>query len=105
MFIMLSGTPPFYHEDNFELFEIIKQGHYNFDAPAWQQISNEAKDLINRLLVVEPDNRISPEEIRNHPWITGDYKKVCSNLNVLNKMREWNTKRKINLDQWKHMTK
>ena len=24
MFIMLSGTPPFYHEDNFELFELIK---------------------------------------------------------------------------------
>jgi hypothetical protein len=43
--------------------------------------------------------RISPEEIRAHPWITGDYKKVGSNLNVLNKMREWNTKRKINLDQ------
>ena len=24
MFIMLSGTPPFYHPDNFELFELIK---------------------------------------------------------------------------------
>jgi calcium/calmodulin-dependent protein kinase I len=39
MFIMLSGTPPFYHEDNFELFELIKQGQFNFDAPAWAQIS------------------------------------------------------------------
>jgi serine/threonine protein kinase len=99
MFIMLSGTPPFYHEDNFELFELIKLGSYTFDAPAWKDISKEAKDLIERLLVVDPEKRITPNEIRSHPWITGDYKKVSGNLNVLNKMREWNTKRKINLDQ------
>jgi serine/threonine protein kinase len=36
MFIMLSGAPPFYHEDNFELFELIKQGKYDFDAPIWK---------------------------------------------------------------------
>jgi hypothetical protein len=46
MFIMLSGTPPFYHEDNFELFDIIKQGDYNFEAAAWKTTSKEAKDLI-----------------------------------------------------------
>merc|ERR1711957_1124337 len=46
LFIMLSGTPPFYHEDNFELFELIKQGKYDYDAPAWKSISTEAKDLI-----------------------------------------------------------
>jgi calcium/calmodulin-dependent protein kinase I len=46
MFILLSGTPPFYHEDHFELFEIIKKGKYDFDAPAWQDVSEEAKNLI-----------------------------------------------------------
>ena len=76
MFIMLSGTPPFFDEDNFELFEIIKSGEYNFDAPAWKYISNEAKDLIARMLVVDPEKRITPDEIRKHPWITGDYNKV-----------------------------
>ena len=76
MFIMLSGTVPFFHEDDFELFEIIKSGEYNFDAPAWKDISNEAKDLIARMLVVDPEKRITPDEIRKHPWITGDYNKV-----------------------------
>lgn len=61
MFIMLSGTPPFYHEDNFELFEIIKQGKYNFDCPAWKDVSDEAKDLITGLLRVKPDDRLSQE--------------------------------------------
>jgi calcium/calmodulin-dependent protein kinase I len=81
LFIMLSGTPPFYHEDNFELFEIIKSGKYDFEAPAWKLISNEAKDLIKRLLITDPDKRITAEEIKNHPWINGEMKAPKKNLN------------------------
>jgi len=99
MFIILSGTPPFYHDDNFELFDLIKLGKYNFGAPVWKDISKEAKDLISKLLVVDPEKRLKPEEIRQHPWITGDYKKVCGHLNCLCDMREWNTKRKETTDQ------
>jgi calcium/calmodulin-dependent protein kinase I len=95
MFIMLSGTPPFYHENNFELFEIIKRGDYNFEATAWPSISDEAKDLISRCLIVEPEKRITADEIRTHPWITGEYKKVNKPSNLLSKLREWNTERKL----------
>jgi serine/threonine protein kinase len=95
MFIMLSGTPPFYHEDNFELFDIIKQGDYNFEAAAWKTTSEEAKDLIRRLLVVDPESRITRDEIRTHPWITGEYKQAEKPTNVLNKLKEWNTERKL----------
>ena len=35
LFILLSGTPPFYDEDNFALFEKIKRCDYNFNAPSW----------------------------------------------------------------------
>lgn len=35
LFILLSGTPPFYDEDNFALFEKIKQCQFNFNAPSW----------------------------------------------------------------------
>ena len=63
MFIILSGSPPFYHADNFELFEIIKRGKFTFAAPAWAEVSEEAKDLIRRLLVRNPEQRLSMEEI------------------------------------------
>ena len=43
---MLSGTPPFFHEDNYELFELIKAGKYGFEADAWQNVSDAAKDFI-----------------------------------------------------------
>lgn len=71
LFILLSGSPPFYHEDNFELFEIIKTGKYSFDTPQWKSISKEAKDLISKLLVVDPEKRLKGPEILAHPWITG----------------------------------
>jgi hypothetical protein len=33
---------------------MIKNGKFNFDAPIWEQVSSEAKDLISRLLKVDP---------------------------------------------------
>ena len=62
---MLSGTPPFYHEDNFELFELIKKGEYDteFKGPGWAEISSEAKDFISKLLIVDPNERMSAEDI------------------------------------------
>ena len=59
LFILLSGTPPFYDEDNFALFEKIKRCQYNFDAPSWATISPEAKDFISKILVANPETRLN----------------------------------------------
>jgi serine/threonine protein kinase len=66
---MLCGFPPFYAEDNNELFEYIKNAKYEFASPYWDHVSEEAKDLIQKLLVVEPSKRLSCEEILKHPWL------------------------------------
>ena len=55
MFIILSGVAPFFHENTFNLFELIAKGQYDFGAPVWEEVSEEAKDLIKKLLVVDPD--------------------------------------------------
>ncbi|KAK0718361.1 kinase-like domain-containing protein [Lasiosphaeria miniovina] len=36
-------------------------------VPEW--VSKEAKDLIKKLLVLDPDKRLPLEEVQNHPWI------------------------------------
>lgn len=59
LFILLSGSPPFFDEDNFALFEKIKKCQYNFNAPSWQSISPEAKDFISKLLVADPEARLN----------------------------------------------
>ena len=72
LFILLSGTPPFYDEDNFQLFEKIKACKYDFNAPSWASISPEAKDFISKLLVADPKTRLQGQDIMQHPWIKGE---------------------------------
>ena len=58
-FILLSGTPPFYEEDNWKLFEQIKACQYDFSAETWENVSKEAKDFIKAVLVSDPAKRLN----------------------------------------------
>lgn len=69
LYVMLCGFPPFYAEDNNELFTLIKGGKFEFPTPYWDTISDGAKDLIKSLLVVDPSKRLSCDEILKHPWL------------------------------------
>ena len=50
LYVMLCGYPPFYAEENNELFQLIKNCDYEFHMPYWENISEDAKDLIKKLL-------------------------------------------------------
>eukprot|EP01025_Chloroclados_australasicus_P018255 TRINITY_DN1946_c0_g2_i2.p1 TRINITY_DN1946_c0_g2~~TRINITY_DN1946_c0_g2_i2.p1 ORF type:complete len:675 (-),score=121.75 TRINITY_DN1946_c0_g2_i2:1748-3772(-) len=71
LFILLGGYPPFYHESEAVLFEIIRKGLFKFDDPVWEEVSDQAKDLISKLLVVNPNKRLSAGEALQHPWLGG----------------------------------
>lgn len=87
-FILLSGTPPFYEEDNFALFEQIKSCKYEFDEADWKHISPEAKDFVSKILVADPESRLSCQGMMEHPWMKLELKgseKKLSNLQKLSK--------------------
>lgn len=44
-------------------------GRFSFPENEWQDVSEEAKDLIRNLLVKEASKRLSAEAVLNHPWI------------------------------------
>lgn len=71
LYILLCGFPPFYHESTTVLYKQIKKGSYTFPDPYWSEISNDAKDLVRGLLNVEPKKRFTPDNVLNHPWISG----------------------------------
>ena len=71
-YVILCGFPPFYHENHAELFRRIKSCNYEFVAPFWDGVSEGAKDLITKLLVVDPEQRWSAEQVLEHPWVRGD---------------------------------
>ena len=93
LYILLSGEPPFYDEDSFLLYELIKNVDYSFEHPIWKQISSEAKDLIEKLLVANPNERLTGEQIMAHPWFTKSDDIMPSN--VLEKMNLLDTSVKL----------
>lgn len=45
----------------------------------WLNISNYAKDLVSRMLEVDPEKRITVEEALQHPWVKVQYNlKKCN---------------------------
>ncbi|PSC75327.1 alanine aminotransferase [Micractinium conductrix] len=71
LYMLLSARAPFRIDCNKDREAAICGGQYNFDLPVWQGVSAEAKDLISRLLVVDPTLRATCEEVMAHPWIAG----------------------------------
>jgi len=70
MYVLLCGYPPFYGETDAEVLSKVKAGHYSFSGGEWKRVSEDAKDLIRRLLKINPNDRFTSEEALNHPWIT-----------------------------------
>jgi len=69
LYVILSGCSPFNGEDEDSLLELVKEAKYEFYEKEWEHISKEAKDLISKLLVVDPVKRLTMEETLAHPWL------------------------------------
>lgn len=70
-YILLCGYPPFYDENDANLFAQILKGEFEFDSPYWDDISDEAKEFIRQLMCVDVDKRLSCDQALQHAWITG----------------------------------
>ncbi|CAG8680007.1 27058_t:CDS:2 [Dentiscutata erythropus] len=68
LYTVLSGYTPFWGQDQAALFDSILKGRYDFDEDYWDHISNEAKDLINKMLTYKPSERITAHDALKHPW-------------------------------------
>jgi calcium-dependent protein kinase len=66
LFSLLSGKFPFEGSNEDAVFDKIKRGHYEFKSK-WN-LSDEAKDLICRLLEMNHEKRITIREALNHKF-------------------------------------
>ena len=73
IFELVFGYPPFTSNFNEDRFNNIKEGKIN-----WPKDLNdmELKDLIEKILKVNPKDRISLDEIEKHQWLFDTYKKM-----------------------------
>ena len=64
LYLMLCKSFPFNDKNNSKLYQKILSGKFNLP----NYLSNEAKDLLSKLLKVNPIERIKLDEIKKHPW-------------------------------------
>ena len=68
LYVLLCGYPPFYGDDDREIIEMVRKGEFDFPEEEWDDVSEEAKDLISKL-VCKPEMRLTAREALKHPWI------------------------------------
>ncbi|XP_002739535.1 calcium/calmodulin-dependent protein kinase type 1D-like [Saccoglossus kowalevskii] len=70
-YILLCGYPPFFDENDSNLFAQIIKGEYEFDSPYWDDISDAAKHFIRHLMEVDERKRYTCQQAIDDPWVSG----------------------------------
>ncbi|CAM1506563.1 Fc.00g062040.m01.CDS01 [Cosmosporella sp. VM-42] len=74
LYICLCGFPPFsdelYSRDfPYTLSQQIKTGRFDYPSPYWDSVGDPALDLIDSMLIVDPERRFTIDQCLSHPWL------------------------------------
>lgn len=67
-YVLLSGHPPFQGSPDRISVQVMR-GSYSFGGLRWSDVSDDAKDLISKMIVVNPDERLTAAQVFKHPWV------------------------------------
>ena len=92
-YILLCGYPPFNGETDDEIYEAVLSGKFQFPEEDWDQVSQDAKDLIKKMLTKDPKKRISALYSMQDVWFKkneekSEYDKKLAKK-VLNNMKKF----------------
>mmetsp|Transcript_35371 Transcript_35371/g.42225 ORF Transcript_35371/g.42225 Transcript_35371/m.42225 type:complete len:686 (+) Transcript_35371:14-2071(+) len=88
IYVLLVGYPPFMEDKQRELFRKIRQGEYKFHSEDWGGISEQARDMIRSLIVVDPAHRSTAKKALQHEWICDMDERDLLNTNLTGSQRE-----------------
>ncbi|KAG7473606.1 hypothetical protein MATL_G00097650 [Megalops atlanticus] len=91
-YMLLSGLSPFLGDNDTETMNNILHCNWDFDAEAFESVSEEAKDFISRLLIPEKCSRLSATGCMKHSWL--------NNLEEKAKMRRVRLKSQLRLQRY-----
>lgn len=69
LYVLLCGYLPFYHEERAITVRLVRAGRFDFNDEEWDNVSDEAKDLIRHLLCINVDERYDGQQILDHPFV------------------------------------
>ncbi len=73
LYLLICGQPPFYGATKEVTMKLIKKGGLKFEGAIWKRVSPEAKALLEKMLVLAPEKRISAHQARTHLWIINHF--------------------------------
>lgn len=96
-YILLCGFEPFYDDRGDQaMFQRILKCDYEFITPWWDEVSENAKDLVRKLIVLDPKKRLTAKEALRHPWVEGKgAKRDNKDPEYFNCLNKFNARRKF----------
>ncbi|XP_051029729.1 ribosomal protein S6 kinase alpha-1 isoform X1 [Phodopus roborovskii] len=73
LYTMLAGYTPFANgpsDTPEEILTRIGSGKFTLSGGNWNTVSETAKDLVSKMLHVDPHQRLTAKQVLQHPWIT-----------------------------------
>ncbi|KAF8701099.1 hypothetical protein HU200_033751 [Digitaria exilis] len=67
--ILLCGFPPFWGDTDEKIAQSILRGGINLQRDPWPKVSQNAKDLVKKMLDPDPLTRLTAKQVLDHPWL------------------------------------
>lgn len=86
IYILITGKFPFQGRNSYATAKMIKTSELNFNGEEFEDISNQCKDLISKLLDKNPQTRLNVQDSFDHAWFksmkSASAKKINSTLQI-----------------------
>ncbi|GLT64607.1 hypothetical protein SLA2020_370890 [Shorea laevis] len=69
LYILLCGVPPFWADTEQGVAQAIIRSVINFKRDPWPKLSENAKDLVKKMLDPDPSRRLTAQQVLDHPWL------------------------------------
>ena len=99
LYILLCGVPPFWAETEQGVAQAIVRSVIDFKRDPWPKVSDNAKDLVKKMLNPDPKKRLTAQQVLDHPWLQNakkapnvslgeDVKARLKQFSVMNKLKK-----------------
>ncbi|XP_043690907.1 calcium-dependent protein kinase 20-like [Telopea speciosissima] len=97
LYILLCGVPPFWAETEQGVAQAIIRSVVDFRRDPWPKVSDNAKDLVKKMLDPDAKRRFTAQQVLDHPWLQNSKKAPNVNLGetVRARLRQFSVMNKL----------
>ncbi|TRY82667.1 hypothetical protein DNTS_032600 [Danionella cerebrum] len=96
LYILLCGFEPFFDPRGDQyMYSRILNCDYEFVSPWWDEVGLNAKDLVSKLIVLDPHKRLTVKQALEHHWVLGKAARFSHMDTTQKKLQEFNARRKL----------